>query len=223
MKTADKKHQSVSYTTTEEVALPAEPSPAMGIRARDWNNLRKLINKLVPGANRWELLFSSSLSVFLSFLFPSFSTQGDIEGWKLFFVILACFSGGVALVSLVGMLSSRSTFSSDKAMIVESMDDIESMYASENSDATETVLPPEGIEKDTVINPPYVQNEDDYYKQAVNIAMQRGKISSSMVQRHLRVGYARAARIVQRMEDEGIVGPMDGARPRDVIVDTKSE
>ena len=63
--------------------------------------------------------------------------------------------------------------------------------------------------------------EDELYREAVKIAMQQGKISVSMLQRRLRIGYNRAARLVERMEEEGIVGPSDGVRPRPVLVGRK--
>jgi S-DNA-T family DNA segregation ATPase FtsK/SpoIIIE len=58
---------------------------------------------------------------------------------------------------------------------------------------------------------------DETYDQAVQIAMELGKISTSMIQRRLKIGYNRAARLMEIMEREGIVGPADGARPREVL------
>lgn len=63
-------------------------------------------------------------------------------------------------------------------------------------------------------------NEDDMYKDAVRIVVDSGKASASLLQRRLRVGYARAARLIEAMEDQGIIGPADGARPRDVLIDS---
>ena len=59
---------------------------------------------------------------------------------------------------------------------------------------------------------------DDRYDEAVAIVTEAGQASISMVQRRLRVGYNRAARMIETMEKEGIVGPADGAKPREVIV-----
>lgn len=59
---------------------------------------------------------------------------------------------------------------------------------------------------------------DERYDEAVALVTQSGQASISMVQRRLRVGYNRAARMIEKMEKEGVVGPADGAKPREVIV-----
>lgn len=57
---------------------------------------------------------------------------------------------------------------------------------------------------------------DEKYDEAVALVLQTGQASISMVQRRLRVGYNRAARMIEAMERQGIVGPSDGVRPREV-------
>lgn len=66
-------------------------------------------------------------------------------------------------------------------------------------------------------------NDDDLYKDAVRVVIESGKASASLLQRRLRVGYARAARLVENMEDQGIIGPADGARPREVLISSIEE
>jgi len=58
---------------------------------------------------------------------------------------------------------------------------------------------------------------DEKYDEAVEFVCESGQASISMVQRRLRVGYNRAARMVEMMEKEGVVGPSDGSRPREVL------
>lgn len=58
---------------------------------------------------------------------------------------------------------------------------------------------------------------DERYDEAVNLVCESGQASISMVQRRLRVGYNRAARMIEMMEKEGVVGPADGAKPREVF------
>jgi S-DNA-T family DNA segregation ATPase FtsK/SpoIIIE len=59
---------------------------------------------------------------------------------------------------------------------------------------------------------------DEHYDDAVALVTRTRQASISMIQRHLRIGYNRAARIVEMMEEEGIVGPSDGVKPREVLV-----
>jgi S-DNA-T family DNA segregation ATPase FtsK/SpoIIIE len=59
---------------------------------------------------------------------------------------------------------------------------------------------------------------DEKYDEAVALVTATGQASISMVQRRLRVGYNRAARMIEIMEKEGVVGPSDGVKPREVLV-----
>jgi len=60
-------------------------------------------------------------------------------------------------------------------------------------------------------------DDDDLYEEAKQIVIEAGKASTSYLQRKLRVGYARAARLVDMLEDRGIIGPADGSKPREVL------
>jgi len=64
--------------------------------------------------------------------------------------------------------------------------------------------------------------EDDMYGEALEVVRAAGKASASLLQRRLRVGYARAARLLDIMEDRGVIGPADGAKPREVYLDSES-
>ena len=67
------------------------------------------------------------------------------------------------------------------------------------------------------------ETEDDLYNDAVETVRNAGKASASLLQRRLRIGYARAARLLDLMEDKGIIGPADGAKPREVYDDDFEE
>lgn len=60
--------------------------------------------------------------------------------------------------------------------------------------------------------------DDHLYRQAVEIVLQTRQASISLLQRRLRIGFNRAARLIERMEAEGIVSPMEGGRPREVLI-----
>jgi S-DNA-T family DNA segregation ATPase FtsK/SpoIIIE len=79
-------------------------------------------------------------------------------------------------------------------------------------------------DKSILTAPPKEEDEsdtteyDERYDDAVALITKTRQASISMIQRHLRIGYNRAARIIELMEKEGIVGPSDGAKPREVLV-----
>ena len=64
---------------------------------------------------------------------------------------------------------------------------------------------------------------DEKYDEAVAIVLKNKKASISMVQRHLRIGYNRAARLLEQMERSGLVSPMKSNGTRDVIVPTQPD
>ena len=60
--------------------------------------------------------------------------------------------------------------------------------------------------------------DDQFFEQAARLVVNNGQASTSMLQRRFRIGYTRAARIVEMMEERGIVGPLNGAKPRELLV-----
>ncbi|MEK9194452.1 MAG: DNA translocase FtsK, partial [Patescibacteria group bacterium] len=61
-------------------------------------------------------------------------------------------------------------------------------------------------------------DDDEILKEAIEVVRQAKKASASLLQRRLKVGYARAARLLDIMEEKGIVGPGEGAKPREVFL-----
>ena len=64
---------------------------------------------------------------------------------------------------------------------------------------------------------------DDKFKDAVRVVVERRKASTSMLQTRLGIGYQRAARIIEEMEERGIIGPQNGSKPRDVLISSPEE
>lgn len=69
----------------------------------------------------------------------------------------------------------------------------------------------------------YDTGEDDLFNDAAEAVIQGGKASASYLQRRLKVGYARAARLMDMLEEQGVVGPPDGAKPREVLISSIDE
>jgi S-DNA-T family DNA segregation ATPase FtsK/SpoIIIE len=60
-------------------------------------------------------------------------------------------------------------------------------------------------------------DDDELYEDAKACVLEAGKASTSYIQRKLKVGYSRAARLIDLLEERGVVGPADGAKPREVL------
>jgi S-DNA-T family DNA segregation ATPase FtsK/SpoIIIE len=63
----------------------------------------------------------------------------------------------------------------------------------------------------------FSEGDDPLYEKALEIVMQQGKASASYIQRRLKIGYNRAARLVEEMERHGVVGPAQGSKPRELL------
>jgi S-DNA-T family DNA segregation ATPase FtsK/SpoIIIE len=60
--------------------------------------------------------------------------------------------------------------------------------------------------------------DDDMWRDAIQVVIEGHKASTSLLQRRLRIGYGRAARLIETMEEQGIIGQADGSRPREVLI-----
>lgn len=65
-------------------------------------------------------------------------------------------------------------------------------------------------------------DDEELYAQAIDVLKSTKRASTSMLQRRLRIGYNRAARIMDLMEQKGVVGPENGSSPREILVDLDS-
>jgi S-DNA-T family DNA segregation ATPase FtsK/SpoIIIE len=65
--------------------------------------------------------------------------------------------------------------------------------------------------------------DDDMFRDAVHVVVESRKASTSLLQRKLRIGYGRAARLMETMEEQGIIGQADGSRPREVLVSSMDD
>ena len=65
-------------------------------------------------------------------------------------------------------------------------------------------------------------DDGELYAQAIDVLKSTKRASTSMIQRRLRIGYNRAARIMDLMEEKGVVGPENGSSPREILVDLDS-
>jgi S-DNA-T family DNA segregation ATPase FtsK/SpoIIIE len=86
-------------------------------------------------------------------------------------------------------------------------------------DETFLMAPPseEEVEEEAEAGEEFDGTQDPMYEEALRVVLEQGKASTSTLQRRLRLGYGRAARILDMMQKDGIIGPPDGSKPREVL------
>ena len=114
--------------------------------------------------------------------------------------IQGCFVSDEEVESVVEYVKGDRTADYDDDVMVE----IERQAAIEKKQRT-------GLEEDGPIDDPMLQD-------AIKVVVESGQASTSLLQRKLKLGYARAARIVDQMEERGVVGPYEGSKPRKVLI-----
>ena len=77
--------------------------------------------------------------------------------------------------------------------------------------------------KESAVSGEFFGDEDPLFNDVKKIVLETQKASASFLQRRLRIGYSRAARLIDMLEEQGIVGPADGAKPREVFADNKGD
>jgi S-DNA-T family DNA segregation ATPase FtsK/SpoIIIE len=86
-------------------------------------------------------------------------------------------------------------------------------------DETITTPSPSGsVDTDMVGTGNDGMSQDSYYNDAMQVIRETGKASASLLQRRLSIGYARAARILDILEENGVIGPPNGAKPREIYI-----
>ena len=88
-----------------------------------------------------------------------------------------------------------------------------------NGDAVATLAPEHRDSREVFDEYLSSDDGDELYDEAITVVREAQKASASLLQRRLKVGYARAARLLDLMEANGVVGPGEGAKPRDILIE----
>ena len=94
---------------------------------------------------------------------------------------------------------------------------VECWKAQARPDYDQTFLQAPPADEEDAEGAEFEGGDDPAYQDAVRVVLEMGKASTSTLQRRLRLGYGRAARILDMMQHEGIIGPPDGSKPREVL------
>ena len=120
------------------------------------------------------------------------------------------------------LVRSQGAFCSDEEVmdIVEFMQKYNGLpiYKQDVQERIESADTPKGGDDDDTPS----DEDDELYHRALDVLKSTKRASTSMIQRRLRIGYNRAARIIDKLEDNNIVGPENGSSPREILVDLDS-
>jgi S-DNA-T family DNA segregation ATPase FtsK/SpoIIIE len=100
---------------------------------------------------------------------------------------------------------------------IELNDKLQMLSERQNTQFTELMMEIKKLSSQT-IDQTQDEDDDDLYERAKEIVIEYQTASTSLLQRCLRIGYGRAARLIDMLEERGVVGPANGARGREVLI-----
>lgn len=106
---------------------------------------------------------------------------------------------------------------SEVKRVVKYLSDAYQDQITEEINLTNGSISPDKSIFESVLEDEKNEDEDEFYEEARIFVIETGKASTSLLQRRFKLGYARAARIVDMLEERGVVGPGDGAKPREIL------
>jgi S-DNA-T family DNA segregation ATPase FtsK/SpoIIIE len=110
-----------------------------------------------------------------------------------------------------------------RQQIEELVESIQKLSEKQNTQYTDIMLLLKAIEGKLQASEMDEESIDDTYEEAKEIVTEAQTASTSYLQRSLRIGYARAARLMDMLEEKGVIGPADGAKPRQVLIKENDE
>lgn len=113
---------------------------------------------------------------------------------------------------------------SERQEIDDLTEKIKQLVERENEHYTDMMLLLKQIEEkvDTLLQENNQElSEEDLYEEAKELVIEAGKASTSFLQRHLDIGYEKAARLIDELEENGVIGPADGSKHRKVLIEAE--
>jgi DNA segregation ATPase FtsK/SpoIIIE, S-DNA-T family len=104
-----------------------------------------------------------------------------------------------------------------RQQIEELAESVKKIAERQNSQYTDIMLPLKRIEERLTMSEVEPVDEEELYEDAKELVIEYQRASTSLLQRMLGIGYARAARLIDLLEEKGVIGPTKGAKPREIL------